>query len=135
MTRSMLAALVAFALTAAACSSGTPTTPTTTTPTPVTDTFSGTLNRNGAANHAFSVSAAGTVTAAVTSLSDSAITIGMSLGVWNGTACAVAIDNAQSTQGTALFGSATAVGNLCVRVYDVGKINDTLDYQLSVTHY
>ena len=135
MNRSMLAAVVAMIL-SAACGSDTPTTPTDpNTPTAVTNTFSGTLNRNGAANHAFSVSAAGTVSATVSSLSDSAAVLGLSLGVWNGTACAVQLDNAQATTGSILYGSATGIGDLCVRVYDVGRINDTLDYELSVTHY
>lgn len=135
MKRSMLAAVVAMTLSAAACGSDTPTTPTPTTPTPVTDPFGGTLNRNGAANHAFSVSAAGTVTATITALSQEGVTVGLSLGVWNGTSCAVSIDNSAAAVGTSLFGSATGIGNLCVRIYDIGKISDTLDYQLSVTHY
>ena len=136
MKRTMLAALLATTLSAAACGDSSPTTPTPTPPTAVTDTFSGTLNRNGAANYAFSVSAAGTVTATLSALSDAATPVGMSLGVWNGTACAISIDNAAATQGTSLFGSATATGNLCVRIYDAsGQINAPLDYQLSATHF
>jgi hypothetical protein len=135
MKRSMLAATVVMTLLAAACGSDTPTTPTPTTPQQVTDTFSGTLNRNGAMNHPFSVSAAGTVTATLTGLSDESTTIGLSLGIWNGTSCAVQIDNSAATLNTSVLGSATAIGNLCARVYDVGKINDTLDYQVTVTHY
>jgi ABC-type nitrate/sulfonate/bicarbonate transport system permease component len=135
MRRSLLAALLATTLAAAACGSDTPTTPTTPTPTQVTDTFGGTLNPNGAAIHQFSVQAAGTVTASIASLSNEAAVVGLSLGIWNGTACAIVLDNTAATVGTNMFGSATNVGNLCVRVYDSGQVTSAVDYQLSVTHY
>ena len=56
------------------------------TPTPVavTETFSGTLNVNGARTHSFAVDRAGTVSAQIKTLSDQAATIGVSLGTWNG---------------------------------------------------
>jgi hypothetical protein len=135
MKRPMLAALVAMTLMAAACGSDTPTTPTPPAPEQVTDVFNGTLNRNGAMNFAFSVSAKGTVTATLTGLSDQSTTIGLSLGIWTGTSCAVQIDSSAATLNTSLLGSATAIGNLCARVYDVGKSNDTVDFQVTVVHY
>ncbi len=135
MKRSMLAAVAALILSTVACSDDTPTTPTTPAPEAVTDTFTGTLTRNGAANYGFSVSASGTVTATISSLSDSSTKVGLSLGLWNGTACAIVVDNSAAVLGTNLYGQATGVGNLCVRIYDVGAINETLDYEVSVTHY
>jgi hypothetical protein len=133
----MLAAAAAMSLLAAACGSDTPTTPTEPPPTQVTNTFNGTLQRNDAANHAFSVSASGTVTATISALSDSGATVGLSLGAWNATtgSCSVLIDNSQATQGTQIFGSASGVGNLCVRIYDVGGISGPLGYDLTVTHF
>jgi hypothetical protein len=136
MSRFTLAALVATALSMSACGSDTPTTPTTPTlPTSVTDTFSGTLTRNGASTFPFSVSSAGAVYVTLTSVADSSMLVGLSLGTWNGAACTTVISNDAAVQGTSLAGSATGVGTLCTRVYDVGKVADPLDYQLTVVHY
>jgi hypothetical protein len=135
MRRFPLAALFAAVLFTAACSNSTtaPTTTTTTTTT-VTDTFAGTLNRNGASSFAFSVQAAGLVYATLTSVADSTITVGVSLGTWTGTSCTVVLSNDQALQGTTITGSVTAAGTLCARVYDVGKVANPLDYQITVVH-
>jgi hypothetical protein len=62
-----------------------------TTPTPIvttSETFTGTLTKNGAVTHQFSVSSRGNVTATLTKIDpDSGMTIGVSLGTWNGTSC------------------------------------------------
>ena len=77
-------------LTAAACSDNSSTTTTTPTPTPLTDTFSGTLTPNGGATYQFTALASGIVTATLSALDgDSPPTIGLSLGTWNGNACAI----------------------------------------------
>lgn len=138
MSRFKLAAMLATALSAAACSNNdTVTSPTTTTPVAVTDTFNGTLNRNGAATFPFNVSAAGVVYATLTSVADSTIPMGFSLGIWNTatSACSSVLANDAALQGTTITGSATNIGQLCVRVYDVGRVVDPLDYQLTVVHY
>jgi hypothetical protein len=140
MSRFTLAAIVAVALSVAACDSSTTAPTTATTPT-VTDTFTGTLNLNGASSFAFSVSAAGYVYATLTSVADSdtnladtTATVGMSLGTWNGTGCTVILSNDQAVQGTMVTGSVTGIGNLCARVYDVGKVVTPLSYQITVIH-
>ena len=133
MSRFPLAALVAAVLFSSACSN-TPTTPTTPTTTTVTDTFSGTLSRNGASSYAFSVSAAGFVYATLTTVADSTTVVGLSLGTWTGTSCTVVLSNDQAVQGTTVTGSVTGIGTLCARVYDVGKVASPLDYQITVVH-
>ncbi len=137
MSRFKFAAMLAIALSAAAC--GNNDTPVAPSPDPVsvTDTFNGTLTRNGATSFPFNVSAAGYVVATLTSVADSAVPVGLSLGIWSTSlsTCSVVLANDAAVQGTSVTGSATAVGQLCVRVYDVGKLVDPLDYQLSVTHY
>ena len=136
MSRFPIAAMVAAVLFSSACGSS-PTaasTTTTTTTTTVTDTFSGTLNRNGASSYAFSVSAAGTVTATLTSVADTTAVVGLSLGTWNGQSCSIVLSNDQAVQGTSIYGAVTAIGTLCARVYDVGKVGNPLDYQISVIH-
>ncbi len=138
MSRFKFAAMLAIALSAAACSNNdTVTAPTPTTPVSVTDTFNGTLTRNGATSFPFNVSAAGYVVATLTSVADSTVPVGLSLGIWSTSlsTCSVVLANDAAVQGTSVTGSATAIGQLCVRVYDVGKLVDPLDYQLSVTHY
>ena len=122
---------------AAGCNSSNPTlSPTTpTTPTSTTDTFSGTLNPNGAATYPFAVPAAGVVTATLTSITpDSALVIGLSLGTWNGSACQIVLANDKATQGTVVIGSVSGAGNLCVRVYDVGSVVSAESFQVVVVH-
>jgi len=136
MSRFTLAALVAAALSMSACGSNTPTTPSTpVVPSTVTDTFSGTLSTNGASSFPFSVSAAGAVYLTLTSVADTSIAVGMSLGTWNGTVCSAILSNDAAIQGAAITGSATNIGNLCARVYDVGKVVSPLDYQITVVHF
>lgn len=113
----------------------TPTAPTT--PTAVTETFSGTVGRNSAALHSFSTGSSGTVTATLSALGpDSTALVGMSLGTWNGSACAVVIDKVDATQSTIMTGGVSANGFLCVRIYDVGNITaaEPFSYEIVVVH-
>jgi len=136
---------------AAACgSNNTTSTPTgpTTLPTVLTETFSGTLLKNAAYTHPFAVTDAGDVSVFLIQSVDpahpdnNAIPIGVSLGTWNGAACAIVIasDNVRPvnaddpTQGK-LSGRATAAGNLCVRVYDIGFVSGSANYELLIDHY
>ena len=60
------------------------------TPVSITEEFTGTLNVNGAAAFPFQAGSAGLITSTLTTLGpDSTLSIGLSLGTWNGTACAV----------------------------------------------
>ena len=109
-------------------------------PTVLTETFSGTLNRNSAYTHPFSVRDAGTVSvflimSADTRNPDNAIPIGVSLGTWNGASCAIVIANDNVSPGSSITGQATAAGNLCVRVYDVGFLPAATAYELLIDHY
>lgn len=128
--------LLTAGLAAAACSNDIATTPTSTTvPDKSAETFTGTLTRNGAATFPFA-SGPSTVQATLTTLSpDSAALVGLSLGTWNGSGCQIAIANDNATQGTVVIGSASAIGNLCVRIYDVGKIAQPASYQIDVVHF
>ena len=145
--------LIAVAMVASACgnnnNTSTPTGPSTP-PTVLTETFSGTLLKNAAYTHPFSVTDSGDVTVFLLRSVDpanpdnNAIPIGVSLGTWNSISgsCAVVIasdnivplntDNPSQGQ---LVGRATAAGNLCVRVYDVGFVPGTANYELLIDHY
>jgi hypothetical protein len=118
----------------------TPTTTTTTTTTPTTtETFSGTLNMNGAATYPFTAGAGGTVTATLTSVApDSTVPIGLSLGSWTGSSCQLSssIANDSATQGAVVTGTVTAAATLCARVYDVGKVPaaQPVNFSVSIAH-
>jgi hypothetical protein len=126
-------------LTAAAfigCGSGnTPQVPTQPSPISITQSFSGTLTVNGAQTHSFTVDRAGTVSAQVKSLSDQAATLGVSLGTYNGSACAIIISKTDAALNSSVAGTAQSTGQFCVWVNDVGKLTSGLDYTIDVTHY
>jgi hypothetical protein len=113
-------------------------TPVVTVPTPaspVTDTYSGTLSKNGAFTHAFSISSLGSITAAIVSLAPNASQIvGFQLGVWNGTSCTASSSTDVATTGSSITLTASSAGIVCVRLYDVGFVDDPVLYQLQVVH-
>lgn len=102
----------------------------------VTETYTGTVAVGGAAVFSFGVTAAGNVTGTVKSISpDSAVAMGLSLGIWNGSSCSVVIANDNAFVNSTVIGAASATGTLCVRAYDIGKLTATQTVELSVTHY
>ena len=127
--------LVSAALFAAGCDNDvdnlTPTEPAPTT----TDTFTGSINVNGAQTHTFNVAATGTATVTLSEVTpDNTIAVGIELGVWNGVSCTSVISNGNALQGNAVIGTVTGLGTLCVRVHDTGKVTGPLDYKLTVVH-
>ena len=130
----LLVVLVA-AFAAAGCEDDTP--PRTLPPDPelVTETFSGSINQNGAVTHPFLATQAGAVRATLTSVEpDATIAVGLTLGTWNGANCAVVIPNDTATRGTSIIGTVNQAGQLCVRIYDVGRITVPQDYELTIVH-
>jgi hypothetical protein len=131
------ALLAAAVLTAAGCDEATtPTTPTTpTAPVIVTETFTGTINPNGAFTHSFPTEAAGTVSATLVTISPtSTIRVGLSLGTFNGVSCKIEIANDNAQQGVTVTGQASALGSFCVRIYDIGQLTENITYEVRVTH-
>ncbi len=137
----VLAALAA--LTTSACSDNTLSQLASASQTPAatqTDTFTGTLSQNGAFTHIFTIQTLGAVTVTIVSLApNTSQIVGLSLGVWNGTACSTspqtggsAIDTA--TSGSSITLNATAAGNLCARLYDVGFVTQPVIYTMQITH-
>ena len=102
---------------------------------PVTDSFSGTLSKNGAFTHAFSIASLGSITAAIVALApNSAQIVGLQLGVWNGTSCTASSSTDVATTGSSITLTASSAGVVCVRLYDVGFISEPVLYQLQVVH-
>jgi len=129
-----MSALLAGALGAAACDDNSTVIPT---PSPVqqTETFAGTLTINGGVTFSFT-SNRGAVTATLSTVApDSTVVLGMSLGVWNGITCNATLPNDQAVQGSTIYGTVNTTGALCVRLYDVGKMADSLDFEVKVIHF
>jgi hypothetical protein len=128
--------VLAVVLATAACGDDTLVPPTTLpTTTIITETFAGSINRNGAATHTFLAERSGTVTVTLDTLApDSVAAIGLSLGTWNGTACQIVIANTNAAASASILGNASSAGNLCVFINDVGNIADTASYELTVVH-
>jgi len=143
----LLAATVA---TGAACNNNSTDTSSTSTTTTspstaftVTETFSGTLTTNSAQSYSFSASTSGTVYLTLTTLTDAVNSgtttppVGISMGTWNGTACAVqtGIFSDEAGAGASIGGTVPSAGTLCVRIYDSrSRVTDPLNYTLTVTH-
>jgi len=140
MRRSMCTAVVLSLLTVMAACGSAATAVISPTPTTSTEVFpsdsTATLTPNGAATYPFTALAGGTVTATLTTLvADSGVTVGMSLGTWNGSACqSTTIANDKAVQGTVITGTVTAAGSLCARVYDASGLAAPVDYQITVVH-
>jgi hypothetical protein len=130
-------ALLLLAPLAAGCGDDDPTTPTAPTPVAVTETFSGTLTRNGGITHEFAVQQAGTVAVKLAALApDDTVIVGLSLGTWNGAVCQVILPNDKAALNTTVTGSAQNTGFFCARVYDAtGALAGATDYSIEVTHF
>ena len=127
--------LLAATMLAGCGSDDTPEAPTQPTPIAITESFSETLTVNGARTHSFSVDRAGTVTAQLMSLSVQGTTIGVSLGTFNGSACAILLSKTDAVLNSTVTGTAQSTGQFCVWVNDVGKLTGSVDYTIEVTHY
>lgn len=104
-------------------------------PVTFTETFSGTVARNGGQTHPFLTQASGTVTATLTALApDNGVKVGFALGTWNGSTCQLVIVKDDAVSSTAIVGAVSAVGSLCVRIYDVGQITAPTEYEIQVVH-
>jgi len=125
---------VAVTLALTACGGSSTTTTTSPTAPTTTDTFTGTLATGGVDLHNFTVAQAGTVTVTLTSVSpQGTITVGLGLGQPSGTTCTLF-----STDETARMGSVEQgtidVGSYCVEIYDLGNVQGSDTYAITVNH-
>ena len=106
------------------------------TPVVVSETFSGTVTVNGAFTQQFTVGRAGEVSAQIVALApDDTVTLGFTLGTWNGLACQAVISNDAAKLQTAVLGIANAPGTLCVRIHDVGGLTAATTFDVTVQHF
>jgi hypothetical protein len=94
--------------------------PTTPSPNPTeTQTFTGSLTRNGSQTHSFLATAQGTVTATITAIDPATSpAIGFSMGTWDGTNCLAVVSNNAATLSSAHTGTVVGITSLCVRLFD-----------------
>ena len=136
--RTFRALVLLLAPLAAACGSDDPTTnPNAPTAVAVTETFSGTLTPNGGRTHDFDVQQAGQISVRLSALApDDTITIGLSLGTWNGAVCSAILPNDKAKLNTTVTGNAQNTGFFCARVYDAdGSLAASTEYTIEVTHF
>ena len=101
----------------------------------ITETFSGTVNPNGAQSHSFATQASGEVTATLKFLvPDPTVPMGFALGTWNGSSCSLVITKTDAVESTVIFGAVSALGSLCVYIHDVGNLRAPIDYEIEVLH-
>lgn len=123
-------------LAAAACDNALDNLPLTPDPVTVTETFTGSININGAATHTFFTSATGATTATLTSLGENPpALIGLSMGTWSGSTCSLILTNDRAVVTSVVTGTVTTLGgSLCVRIYDVGSLTGPVSYEIRVEH-
>ena len=133
--------ILAVALAVTACEQGTNLSPTLppVLPATITETFNGTVAVKGLDSHNFKVTAAGQIAITLTTVSPTAVVVGLGLGVPSGLTCVMSLgDSTRVTvepapsppqiSGTAL------TGTFCVAVYDVGNLTTPSSYSVTVDH-
>ncbi|MCM3880330.1 MAG: hypothetical protein ND807_09495 [Vicinamibacterales bacterium] len=86
----------------------------------------------------FTVTNPGSVDAAITDLSPLAtLTMGLQLGGWDATAetCSKSLFNDASRVNTVLSGTPQAAGEYCVAIYDVGNLQSSTGFTITLLHY
>jgi hypothetical protein len=137
--------LLFVAVMATACDENTPVTDPGTTPSDftITETFNGTLFKNGGASYSFTIQRAGVITVTLKTVTDTvnpdapAQNIGISLGSWDGTACNVqfGIFTDTASVGAQIAGQVNGAGILCTRVYDPANyVSNPIAYTIEVKH-
>jgi hypothetical protein len=105
------------------------------TPVAIEETFTGTVNVNGASSHFFLTERAGQATVSLESLApDSAAVVSLIFGTWNGNYCQVVFVKDDATTGATMIGTASA-GAFCVRLADIGLLTEATTYSIKVTHF
>jgi hypothetical protein len=135
--RGLTATVAAVAVTGllASCGGGSTTSPTPTA-TPTTVTFNGTLDAAGSTVFPFTVASQGTLTATLTTLTpQTTITVGFGIGQPASGVCTLISGGYTETAKVGQVLSGTIVpGSYCVVVYDIGNVQVTNDFVITVVH-
>jgi hypothetical protein len=131
-----LAIVLVAGLLLSSCDNGD--TPTNPSPNPtVTETFTGTLTRNGAQIHPFVATAQGTVTATITAVAPAdAPAFGFSMGTYDliSGVCTAVVVNRAATLSAVHSGSVVGISSLCIHLFDAsGTIPADAPIEYTVT--
>jgi hypothetical protein len=106
-------------------------------PTPpiVTETFTGTVNRNGLQQHTFVATARGTVKATIAAIEPSSSpVVGFSMGTWDGAVCTAVMTNRFATTSSSLSGAVVGITSLCVQIFDAsGEVPEDAPVSYTIT--
>ena len=134
--------VVFAALVASIACGATPTEPTPTPPAPVyelkTSTFPGALTTGGAAGFPFTVVNPGNISLSITELAPvSTLTMGLALGFWDAAAstCTQQVSTNTATVNVAYTANPSAPGEYCVGIFDIGNVQVSTNFVLTVTYY
>ncbi len=140
MTLATRCAALGIASLVTACG-GSPTAPTGTTPTAKTEIFAGMLERGGSRFYSFSTSSGGEVLVTVASLTSSSFVrsvlstaVGVGVGTPAGTDCAVASSAEVAAGLSAQLTLERWAGIHCVRVHDIGELEDAINFAIRIVH-
>ena len=132
-----VAFVVILALGTQACESEAPTTPSGT-GIPVTESFTGTLQPNGEAFYAFSMSKAGPVSLTLVSMIGSSVPADalfpVGIGSPVGQFCSAGTDAAIGPGATPQFTAGKDIGVYCVRITDNARLGAAATFVLNITH-
>ena len=135
--RTTLAALVlASSLTLVGCEDDPPTTPEPT-PTTTTVTFASNLAMGGASSRSFDVTRAGTVSATLTMVGNSAtLKVGLGVGIpfADGTGCVLSRSVETIAGTTAQLELNVDVGKYCLQIYDPGTLTSVVPFSINLIY-
>jgi hypothetical protein len=131
----LTALVLSLALAAAACSSDTEVPPApTVVPASITDTLSGTLSVGGTSAQPFTVVQTGRLTITLNSVTPAAA-VGIGIGSPSAGGCALVSTQSPVSPGSSIVMSGIALaGNLCVSIYDIGQLTNSVTYTLTIFH-
>ena len=102
-----------------------------------TETYSGSLTTGGSSAFHFTVVNPGDINLAITQLSPGTLTMGLELGYWDepSVACVSDLKTMTATLNALYAATPDSPGEYCVAISDVGNVQTSADFTLTVTHY
>ena len=103
-----------------------------------TEAYSGSIASGGSAAFHFPVTNPGSINLAITQLGPvSTLTMGLWLGSWDATTstCPQQLSTSAATLNLVFSGDPSGPGEYCVAIFDVGNVQTSVDFTLTVTHY
>ena len=102
-----------------------------------TETHSGSLATGGSSALHFAVVNPGNINVSITQLNPNTLIMGLELGSWDEptSACVGQLSTSTAALGVVFTGTPESPGEYCVAIKDVGNVQTSADFTLTVTHY